>query len=96
MYSRHIAQRIRVPFLSAVLATLTAAVPAVQAYEVWLTDQSDTGKESGGFLYIYDGAQLAANPSSATTCSVSRASRTERVRSMRNPTRVRNKAKQMA
>jgi hypothetical protein len=33
-----------------------------EAYEVWLTDQSDTGKESGGFLYIYDGAQLAANP----------------------------------
>jgi hypothetical protein len=35
------------------------------AYEVWLTDQSDTGKENGGFLYIYDGAALAANP--ATT-----------------------------
>ena len=64
-YSRQIVKRIRVPFLSAMIATLTAAVPAVQAYEVWLTDQSDTGKESGGFLYIYDGAQLAANPSSA-------------------------------
>jgi hypothetical protein len=36
-----------------------------EAYEVWLTDQSDTGKESGGFLYIYDGAQLAANPAAA-------------------------------
>ncbi len=36
-----------------------------QAYEVWITDQSDTAKESGGFLYIYDGATLAANPSSA-------------------------------
>ncbi len=35
------------------------------AYEVWLTDQSDTGKESGGFLHVYDGAQLAANPSAA-------------------------------
>jgi len=35
------------------------------AYEVWLTDQSDTGKESGGYLHIYDGAQLAASPSSA-------------------------------
>lgn len=35
------------------------------AYEVWLTDQSDTGKESGGYLHIYDGAQLAANPTSA-------------------------------
>ncbi len=47
------------------LAALAWAVPSAQAYEVWLTDQSDTGKESGGFLYIYDGAQLAANPSSA-------------------------------
>ena len=36
-----------------------------EAYEVWLTDQSDTGKESGGFLYIYDGAQLTANPTTA-------------------------------
>jgi hypothetical protein len=35
------------------------------AYEVWLTDQSDTGKESGGYLYIYDGAQLASGPSAA-------------------------------
>lgn len=34
------------------------------AYEVWLTDQSDTGKESGGYLHIYDGAQLTANPTS--------------------------------
>lgn len=31
-------------------------------YEVWLADQSDTAKESGGFLYIYDGAKLAADP----------------------------------
>ncbi len=43
---------------------VTLSVPA-GAYEVWLTDQSDTGKESGGFLYIYDGAQLAANPAVA-------------------------------
>jgi hypothetical protein len=35
------------------------------AYEVWITDQSDTGKESGGFLYIYNGGKLAANPSEA-------------------------------
>lgn len=39
------------------------------AYEVWLTDQSDSGKESGGYLHIYDGAQLAANPSSAKPTS---------------------------
>lgn len=47
------------------LASLVVAAPAAQAYEVWLTDQSDTGKESGGFLYIYDGAKLAADPASA-------------------------------
>lgn len=41
------------------------AVPSAWAYEVWLTDQSDTGKESGGYLHIFDGAQLAANPSAA-------------------------------
>lgn len=58
-----------------VLTTLTAMfvasglmpfIPSVaEAYEVWITDQSDTAKESGGYLYIYDGAELAANPSSA-------------------------------
>ena len=36
------------------------------AYEVWLTEQSDTGDKSGGTLYIYDGRQLLANPSAAT------------------------------
>lgn len=40
-------------------------VAPASAYEVWLTDQSDTAKESGGFLYIYDGAALAANPAAA-------------------------------
>jgi hypothetical protein len=49
--------------LSGLLVVGTSA-PA-SAYEVWLTDQSDTGKDTGGFLYIYDGAQLAANPSAA-------------------------------
>ena len=48
--------------LMSIGATGPFASPAT-AYEVWLTDQSDTAKESGGFLYIYDGAQLAANPS---------------------------------
>ncbi|MEW6543699.1 MAG: hypothetical protein AB1411_08810 [Nitrospirota bacterium] len=42
-----------------------ASPPTILAYEVWVTDQSDTAKESGGFLHIYDGAQLAANPSAA-------------------------------
>lgn len=44
---------------------LIAGVSPAGSYEVWLTDQSDTAKESGGFLYVYDGAQLAANPSAA-------------------------------
>lgn len=51
------------------LLTMTAALvlsaTAAPAYEVWITDQSDTGKESGGFLYVYDGAQLAGNPAGA-------------------------------
>ncbi|MBH0183160.1 MAG: hypothetical protein HP490_16195 [Nitrospira sp.] len=63
---------VRVPLLlrqslcvAALLASLVVATSAAQAYEVWITDQSDTGKESGGFLHIYDGAKLAANPVSA-------------------------------
>ena len=40
-------------------------IAPASAYEVWLTDQSDTAKESGGFLHIYDGAALAANPATA-------------------------------
>ena len=47
------------------VSLLAADIHLGAAYEVWLTDQSDTGKESGGYLYIYDGAQLAANASSA-------------------------------
>ena len=49
----------------AVMVLCLALSGSAYAYEVWITDQSDTGKESGGYLYIYDGAQLAANPSSA-------------------------------
>ncbi len=51
--------------LMLVAAWIAMSAVSADAYEVWLTDQSDTAKESGGFLYIYDGAQLAANPSSA-------------------------------
>jgi hypothetical protein len=46
-------------------SVLLGLAGTADAYEVWITDQSDTAKESGGFLYIYDGAQLAANPSGA-------------------------------
>ncbi len=48
-----------------VLGATVGGGSTASAYEVWLTDQSDTGKESGGYLHIYDGAQLAANPASA-------------------------------
>ena len=48
----------------ALVAAFGSGAP-VSAYEVWLTDQSDSGKESGGYLHIYDGAQLAENPASA-------------------------------
>lgn len=51
--------------LCASLGIALALSSSAEAYEVWVMDQSDTAKESGGFLYIYDGAQLAANPSSA-------------------------------
>jgi len=47
------------------LGAMFGSGASVSAYEVWLTDQSDTGKESGGYLHIYDGAQLVANPASA-------------------------------
>src|SRR6185503_6452233 len=50
---------------AALFAALAFTAPQAAAYEVWLTDQSDTGKESGGFLYVYDGAQLTENPSAA-------------------------------
>ena len=53
--------------IPSVLVFLIVTFLAAQAgaYEVWLADQSDTGKESGGYLHIYDGAQLAADPSGA-------------------------------
>ena len=48
-----------------VLVIVTLFTTQADAYEVWLADQSDTGKENGGYLHIYDGAQLAADPSGA-------------------------------
>src|SRR2546427_11141077 len=47
----------------ALLAAVAWGLSSAAAYEVWITDQSDTGKESGGFLYIYNGGKLAAKPS---------------------------------
>ncbi len=41
------------------------AAPPVADYEVWAIDQSDSSKDGGGTLYIYDGLGLAANPKTA-------------------------------
>lgn len=54
--------RLMIPLV--VLGMMATFSPA-QGYEVWLTDQSDTADKSGGYLYVYDGAQLAANPGQA-------------------------------
>lgn len=51
--------------LAAMLAGSIGAASAAQAYEVWVADQSDTGKDSGGYLHIFDGAKLAADPAGA-------------------------------
>jgi hypothetical protein len=51
--------------LTMMLIVSIGAAPAAQAYEVWVADQSDTGKESGGYLHIFDGAKLAADPAAA-------------------------------
>lgn len=40
---------------------MALCVSPVQAYEVWLTEQSDTAAKQGGYLYVFDGAQLAGN-----------------------------------
>lgn len=53
-----------------VAAWITMGASSSNAYEVWVTDQSDTAQESGGYLHIYDGAQLAADPSSAKPTTV--------------------------
>ena len=52
----------------AVLAADAPAAPAAAAapsYEVWVIDQSDSSKDGGGTLYIYDGAALASDAKSA-------------------------------
>lgn len=47
------------------LAALAVPSPRAEAYEVWVADQSDTGTESGGYLHVFDGASLAADPAGA-------------------------------
>ena len=45
-------------------ATPGTAAPAA-AYEVWAIDQSDSSKDGGGTLFIYDGQALASDAKSA-------------------------------
>ncbi len=63
-YARTKAKFLRLMIPLVVLGMIATFSPA-QGYEVWLTDQSDTADKSGGYLYVYDGAQLAANPGQA-------------------------------
>src|SRR5712692_7466782 len=42
-----------------------APAAAAPAYEVWVIDQSDSSKDGGGTLYIYDGDSLAKDAKSA-------------------------------
>src|SRR2546427_10291485 len=42
-----------------------AAPAAPPAYEVWVIDQSDSSKDGGGTLYIYDGDSLTKDAKSA-------------------------------
>lgn len=63
------------PFLALLLGMATgtawaADVPAAVPYEVWMIDQSDSSKDGGGTLYIYDGAALAADPKAAKAATV--------------------------
>ena len=64
MKSRHMSAHWWLKTAVLIAGLLAADIQVIGAYEVWLTDQSDTGKESGGYLHIYDGAQLASNASS--------------------------------
>ena len=64
-FTIHAGSRIRLLVMPlALLAAVASGLSsAADAYGVWITDQSDTGKDSGGFLYIYNGGKLAAKPS---------------------------------
>src|SRR5437899_11669826 len=42
-----------------------APAAAAAAYEVWVIDQSDSSKEGGGTVYIYDGESLSKDAKSA-------------------------------
>jgi hypothetical protein len=55
-----------VSVLAADAPAAPAAPAAPPAYEVWVIDQSDSSKDGGGTLYIYDGAALAVDAKSAT------------------------------
>lgn len=51
--------------MAVTFAVLAAPAPHAEAYEVWVADQSDTGTDSGGYLHVFDGAALVADPAAA-------------------------------
>ena len=69
MLARHRVTLWILPFLVLLLGVSTGQALAQQAappaYEVWMIDQSDSSKDGGGTLYIYDGAALAADAKAA-------------------------------
>ena len=84
MRPRETLVRTRLP-IALVVTLLCAGVTAVavastgdgrrierSSYEVWTIDQSDTRADGGGNLYVYDGGELAADPSGARSTSEER------------------------
>ena len=71
-------------------AAAPPAAPAAAAapYEVWVIDQSDSSKDGGGTLYIYDGESLAKDAKSAKAEKVDLATNSPRL--ARKPGATRN------
>lgn len=47
------------------IGVLLASAPRAEAYEIWVADQSDTAAERGGYLHVFDGDALVADPAKA-------------------------------
>ncbi len=55
-------EKILVVGLCLALNAFVGSTSLAMAYEVWVTDQSDTAENSGGYLHVYDGVSLATDP----------------------------------
>ncbi len=71
-FTYQIKRQICVPTNALLLGIILIFVcPSIaQTYEVWITDQSDSVTDSGGFLYIYDAETLVGNPSDAKPSAI--------------------------